>query len=230
LGLTGKPLRQVSDQMLELSRLSGVDLFEALNSVTRMLGDAGFKGADASKGINELWRAAQASQVPITRLSDLLTKFGGPMRQLGFSFEEQAALLAKFEKEGVNSELVMGSMRMAIGRFADAGKDPVKALRAVFERIRELGPGAKATGLAMDTFGKKAGADMAAAILEGRFSIDDLVKHIKTGKDTVQKASEDTRDFAEQWLLFKNRVAVAVAPAAEKMFGAIGEGMAKISD
>lgn len=229
LGLTGKPLRDVSDQVLELARLSGTDLPTALNSVTRMLGDAGLKGADASKGIDKLWRASQATQVPVSRLADLLTKFGGPMRQLGFSFEEQAALLGKFEKEGVNTELVMGSMRIALGKMAKAGKDPVKALRETMKAIKDTGDAGKANRLAIELFGARAGPDMAAAIREGRFSIDDLVKTIKGGRDTVMKASKDTMDFSEQWKLFKNRVAVAVAPAAEKMFSAVGQGMALLN-
>ena len=229
LGLTGKPLRTVSDQMLELARLSGTDLPTALNSVTRMLGDAGFKGAEASEGIDKLWRAAQATQVPVTRLSDLLTKFGGPMRQLGFSFEEQAALLGKFEKEGVNTELVMGSMRIALGKMAKAGKEPVQALRETMKAIRDTGDAGDANRKAIELFGARAGPDMAAAIREGRFSIDDLVKRISKGRETVMKASADTRDFSEEWLLFKNRVAVAVAPAATKMFAAIGQGMAELN-
>jgi TP901 family phage tail tape measure protein len=229
LGLTGKPLREVSDQVLELSRLTGTDLQTALNSVTRMLGDAGLSGAKASEGIDKLWRAAEATQVPITRLSDLATKFGGPMRQLGFSFDETLAMLGKFEKEGVNTELVMGSMRIALGKFAKAGKDPVKALRETMQAIRDTGDAGKANALAIQAFGARAGPDMAAAIREGRFSIDDLVKTIGKGRDTVMKASEDTRDFAEEWTLFKNRVAVAVAPAAEKMFSAIGEGMERLN-
>jgi TP901 family phage tail tape measure protein len=230
LGVTGKPLRTLSDQMLELARLSGSDLPTALNSVTRMLGDAGLKGADASKGIDELWRASQATQVPVTRLADLLTKFGGPMRQLGFSFEEQAALLGKFEKEGVNTELVMGSMRIALGKFAKEGKEPVKALRETLTAIHDTGSQAEANKKAIELFGARAGPDMAAAIREGRFSIDDLVKTIKGGRETVLQAGKDTSDFSEQWQIFQNKVAVAVAPAAEALFTAVGDGMKYVNE
>lgn len=37
---------------------------------------------------------------------------------MGFSLEESAAMLGKWEKEGVNTELVIGSLRIAAGKFA----------------------------------------------------------------------------------------------------------------
>jgi TP901 family phage tail tape measure protein len=229
LGLTGKPLEKVSQQMIELAQISGTDLPTALNSLTRMLGDAGVKGAGMSKALDEIFRASEATGVPVGRLSDLMTKFGGPMRQLGFSFEQEAAMLGKFEKEGVNTELVMGSMRIALGKMAKAGKDPVEALRQTMQSIKDTGDAGKANAQAIELFGARAGPDMAAAIREGRFSIDDLVGTISKGRDTIHKAATDTYDFSEQWQMFKNQVAVGLEPIASKLFSGLGQGMAALN-
>jgi TP901 family phage tail tape measure protein len=273
-GLTGKALEGMSKQVLELSRLTGDDLSSTIENSTRMFGDWGLSGADAAKGLDKVFRASQATGVPVGKLETLLTKFGGPMRQLGFGFDETAALLGKFEKEGVNTELVMGSMRIALGKFAreaqmvpayqgkvaeaqdkltkalakgegvdvaqenlakfaeklrfakEAAKGAPKAVRATFEEIRKAKTPTEGTAIALQAFGARAGPDMAAAIREGRFSIDDLVKTIGKGKGTIIDTGKDTADFAEQWMMLKNKVFVALEPIATKLFNAIGDGMA----
>ena len=58
------------------------------------------------------------------------------MRLMGFSFQDTAALLAKWEKEGVNAELVMGSLRIAAGKFAKDGKPLRDSLLATFDAIK----------------------------------------------------------------------------------------------
>ena len=229
-GLTGKALEGLTEQMLELSRITGTDVKQNIELATRTLGDWGFKGAAASEALDKIFRASQATGVGFDTLSSKVTKFGGPMRQLGFGFEETVGLLAKFEKEGVNTDLVMGSMRIALGKMAKAGKDPQKELARTVEAIKNAGSAGEANRLALELFGARAGPDMAAAIREGRFEVDELVATIGKGKGTIVGTGKDTADFAEQWLMFKNKVLVLVAPLAEKFFELMGEGMAWLNE
>jgi phage-related minor tail protein len=229
-GLAGKPLKNLTVQVTSLAKVTGEDLGQTIESSTRLLGDWGLTGAKAAEGMDTLFKASQETGVGTSRLAELMTKFGGPFRQLGFGFTESAALLGKWQKEGVNTELVAGSMRIALGKFAKAGREPGEAFRETVEKMQKLGPGAESLGLAMETFGAKAGPDMAAAILEGRFAIDDLVGKIEKSKSTIKGAEVGTRDFAEQWTIFKNQVALVLAPLAEKMFAAIGDGMRVLSE
>ena len=226
LGLSGKPLEQLSKQILELSRITNTDLETNIESVTRVFGDWGVTVKEQRPALDELYRASQETGVGVSRLADLMTKFGSPMRQLGFSFEETAGLVGKFEKEGVNTELVLGSMRIALGKLASEGvKDPAKALEQLTSQIKNAGSAGKANAMAIETFGARAGPDMAAAIREGRFDLGKLFETIKNGSDTVMKSGRDTRDFSEQWQMFKNKVLVALEPVAIRVFGAVGDGM-----
>ena len=226
LGLSGKPLEQLSKQILELSRITNTDLETNIESVTRVFGDWGVTVKEQRPALDELYRASQETGVGVSRLADLMTKFGSPMRQLGFSFEETAGLVGKFEKEGVNTELVLGSMRIALGKLASEGvKDPAKALEQLTSQIKNAGSAGKANAMAIETFGARAGPDMAAAIREGRFDLGKLFDTIKNGSDTVMKSGRDTRDFSEQWQMFKNKVLVALEPVAIRVFGAVGDGM-----
>lgn len=225
LGLTGKPLQDLSKQFLELSRITGTDLSSNIESATRAFGDWGVKTKDQPKRLDQLFRAFQQTGTPVAKLSDLLVKYGAPLRQLGFGFEQSTALIGKFEQAGVNTQLVMGSMRVALGKMARAGESPVETFKRVTDQIKNAGDAGKANGLALELFGARAGPDMAAAIREGKFEIDDLVKSIGGGGDTIMKASKDTQDFSEKWKTLKNRVLVGLEPIATKVFDAIGQGM-----
>lgn len=228
LGLTGKPLQGLSEQFLELSRITGTDLSTNIESVTRAFGDWGVTTKDQPKKLDELFRAFQKTGVPVDKLGQLITKYGAPLRQLGFNFEQSAAMIGKFEKEGVNTQLVMGSMRLALGKMAKAGEDPIDTFKRVSGEIKNAGSTAEANKLAMELFGAKAGPDMAAAIREGRFDLGELTKQISGSGDTIKKAGKDTQDFAEKWQMFKNKVLVGLEPIATKVFGAIGTAMDNI--
>lgn len=225
LGLTGKPLQGLSKQFLELSRITGTDLSSNIQAATRAFGDWGVKTKDQPKTLDALFRAFQKTGTPVAKLSDLLVKYGAPLRQLGFGFEQSTALIGKFEQAGVNTQLVMGSMRVALGKMARAGESPVETFKRVTNQIKNAGDAGKANGLALELFGARAGTDMAAAIREGKFEIDDLVKSIGGGGDTIMKASKDTQDFSEKWKILKNRVLVGLEPIATRVFDAVGKGM-----
>lgn len=225
LGLTGEPLQALSGQLLELSRITGTDLGTNIETTSRLFGDWGITTEDMSSKLDAMFRISQATGPSVDRLSALMVQFGGPMRQLGFTFEETGALLGKFEKEGVNTELVMGSMRVALGRMAREGEAPAETLRRVMEQIKATGDAGAANTLALELFGARAGPDMAAAIREGRFEVDSLVDTMANGGETIMGASEDTRSFGEQWNLFKNKILVTIEPLATRVFGALGDLM-----
>lgn len=225
LGLSGKPLQKMSKQVLELSRLTETDLSANIKSTTRVFGDWGIKTGDQSAALDKLFRASQKTGVPVAQLGDSIVKFGAPLRQLGFSFEQSAAMVGKFEKEGVNTQLVMGSMRVALGKLAKAGKDPQVEFAKTTEAIKNAGSAGEANALALELFGGRAGPDMAAAIREGRFELGDLVKQIDGGSDTILKASADTADFAETWQVLKNRVWLGLEPIATRVFGGVAKAI-----
>ena len=223
LGLTGEPLQNVSRQVLDLSRITGTDLGTNIEKLSRFLGDAGVASEDFGDAIDAVFRASQATGPSVAELSDLLVRYGAPLRNFGFGFEESAALLGKFQQEGVNTELVMGSLRIALGKFSKAGKDPVEGLIEVTDQIKNAGSAADANALAFETFGARAGADMAAAIREGRFDIGELFDQVSNGTETIAAASEDTKSWQESLAELGNRAKVALEPAAVQLFENFGD-------
>ncbi len=227
--LAGIPLQNLAQDVLELSRLTDTDLNANIAASTRLFGDWSIASGDESKTLDRVFRASQATGIGVSDLMQKVVQFGAPLRSMGFGLTDSIAMLGKWEKEGVNSELVLGSLRIAMGEFANANIPMRKGLMDTIKTIQQLGPSAKATALAMDVFGARAGPDMAAAILEGRFAYEDLLGAIEGGQDTILGAAKDTEDFGEKFTRMKNRLLVAVEPIGSAMLGLASSVMDKLT-
>lgn len=246
LGLSGEPLRRLSKQLLNLSRLTKTDLSQNIESVARAFEDWEVPVKSQTKALDGLFRLGQRSGASVAQLATNVQKFGSPLRILGFSLGEAAATFATFERAGVNIQTTVPGLKLAISNLtkpsADLGKamkelgisatSPEKGLKQVFEL---LGKGSdldniEKRALAMEVFGKRAGADMAEAIRQGRFEVDEMFKTFARNGDTISKAERDTRDFSEEWQILKNRLAVALEPVATGVFKSISDLLKIIND
>ena len=221
LGLTGDDLEDFSEQMLNLSRITGTDLQGNIQGVSRVLGDWGDQAGTAAGAADYLFSIAQSTGIEFSQLSRNLVAYGAPLRQIGFDFETSAALIGKFEKEGVNAELVLGSLRQALGKMAREGEPAIETFRRTTDAIKNAGTASEANKLALELFGARAGPDMAAAIREGRFELDDYFEIMDGGGDRINTAAKETETLGEKLTILKNRVILALTPVVEKAFAAI---------
>lgn len=217
LGITGGGLEDLTLNVLEASRLLGEDATGNAQLFARTLGDWGVPVEDSTNLLDKLFVASQNSGATMGDLMTKAVQFGAPLRLMGFSLEETIALFGKWEKEGVNAELVTGSLRIAAGKFADEGKPLRESLLATFDAIQNNENATDALSLAMNVFGARAGPDMAAAIREGRFDLEDFMASMGATEGAIASAADQTDDWGEKWLKAKNKIAVALAPAGFKM-------------
>jgi hypothetical protein len=220
-GQTGKGLQRLAEQELELSRITKTDLGENIAASTRLFRDWSIPTRKQASTLDEMFRAAQATGIGVTDLMEKVVQFGSPLRQLGFNLDQTTALFGEFERAGVVTETVLPGLKMALKNYALAHKDPQKALIETIRRIKESSSAADANSIAFKTFGARAGPDLAAAIREGHFDLDALIKTIAGGKDTIRGAAADTADFSEKWKVFSNRMKVLAEPAVSALFTAI---------
>jgi TP901 family phage tail tape measure protein len=224
LGVTGKNLETISEEILDAARMNEENAEQYSASFARMVGDWGISVERAKTVTDEMFVLAQKTGVSMTRLANMMVQYGSPMRQLGYDFQNAASLLAQFEKEGVNAELVLGSLRIALGQFAREGvEDTTQALQDVIKQIQEAGSTGEANAIALETFGSRAGADMAAAIREGRFAIGDLVKSLENASGQIQQTAEDTETLPEKFIKMRNNISVALRPTGDLIGGMVEE-------
>lgn len=229
LGLTGEPLEALATQFLNLSRITGTDVAASISSATRVMHDFDVSAKDQAGALDYLFKVSQSTGLGMTQLGNSMTQYGSVMRQMGFDINESAALLGKFEKEGVNLQLVLGSLRMGLAQFAKAGEEPVAALERVIVEIQGMGSVADANLKAIEIFGSRAGPDMAAAIREGRFEISEMLATLDASGETINKAAEDTLQFGDKWTLLKNNVMEAIAPIGDIIMNVLGNAIEGLS-
>jgi hypothetical protein len=210
--LSGTALTETSKKVLEASRLLKEDAGSNSELFTRVMGDWSVAGDMASVTMDKIFVASQKSGVGMGNLMSKVVQFGAPMRLMGFTLDDSISLFAKWEKEGVNAELVMGSLRIAAGKFADQGKPLRESLMATFDSIKNNKDETAALSQAMDVFGARAGPDMAAAIREGRFDIEDMLNAVGDAGGAITDTAKKTEDWGEKLTKLKNKAMIALEP------------------
>ena len=223
LGLTGKPLQDMTKRFVELSRITETDVTANIEAVTRLFGDWSVATEDQSGSLDRLFKTSQATGIGVDKLSQLVVQFGAPLRGFGFTLDESTAILAKFEKEGVNTEAVMGGLKIGLGKVAAAGKDPAIELAKVSEAIKTAGSAGEANVAAIEMFGSRAGPDMAAAIREGRFEVEEFIAQMDAGGQGILETAEATKTWQEKLTLLRNKVLVKLEPVLVKFVDLIGD-------
>jgi hypothetical protein len=222
-GATGTDLESLTRTFLNLEKITGEDL--DVENVTRLFGDWGVATKDQASTMDDLFRVSQTTGIGIGDLSTKVVQFGAPLRNMGFTLEESTALFGKWQKEGVNTETVMAGLRKASGTWAKEGLDLPDTLQKTIEAIKGAGSEAEAQQIALENFGAKAGPDMAAAILEGRFEIDELMATLGGNTDTINGLADETDDWKEKLAKLKNEGLVAIEPIASAVFDLLGRGV-----
>lgn len=214
-GFTGDVLRDASIDFLKFAKVTGQDVNSAVINVSRAMGDAGIDAKDYKLVLDQLTVAGQKSGIEVGQLTETLTKFGAPMRQLGFDTKESIALFASWEKAGVNTEIAFSGLKKAIGNWAKEGKDAKVEFRKMLDEIQKAPTLADATTKAIEVFGQKAGPDLADAIKGGRFEFNEMTKALEKGGGTVETTFENTRDPIDKMKQAFNNIKVTGAELAQ---------------
>jgi len=224
LGISGQALQDLSVQTLNLARITEGDLgkiieetsqaFQAFQVPTENYGDA----------LDYVFKVAQSTGISIDRLEQNLVKFSPALKQMGFDFYDSAALMGFFDKAGVEVEQAMVGLNKALVTMAKDGvSDANEALQVLFDEIKGAPSDIKATELAIEIFGSKAGPLMASAIREGKLEYEALVQELMNSKETINGVADETDDWAEGLAKLKNQVMVAAEPIATTLFDALNK-------
>ncbi|MDQ0149121.1 phage tail tape measure protein [Eubacterium multiforme] len=210
-GYVDKKAEDCTKTFLEFARINNTDATSSVQLVSRAMGDAGIKADKYNEILDELTSAAQASGISIDRLTENLTKYGAPMRALGFDTKESIAIFSSWEKAGVNTEIAFSGMKKAISNWSSAGKDSRKEFKKTLDEIAKCPDIASATTKAIKIFGQKAGPDLADAIKGGRFQYEDFLKIIEKSQGTVKNTFNQITDGTEDAAIAMNNAKLASA-------------------
>lgn len=193
-GFTGDELEKCTEKFLKFAEINNVDVTSSVQLVSRAMGDASIDSSEYGTVLDALSVAAQASGISIDTLAGNVTKYGAPMRALGYSTQESIAIFASWEKAGVNTEIAFSGMKKAISNFSAAGKDAKVEFKKTLEEIAACPDIASATTKAIEVFGAKAGPDLADAIQGGRFEFSQMLDLIAGADGTVDNTFDGLLD------------------------------------
>lgn len=230
LGFTGKELESATESFLKFSHITGSDGVQAVQLITRAMGDAGIEADEYQSILDMVAKAAQASGISVDTLADSITKYGAPMRAMGFEMQESIALFSQWEKSGVNTEIAFSGLKKAISNWGKAGKNPREEFKKTLAEIEKTPDIASATSLAIEAFGAKAGPDLADAIKGGRFSYQEFLKTIEDSQGTVNQTFKDSESGSERFKVAMNKlklVGADVWASIESAFAPVMEELIK---
>ena len=193
-GFTGTELENATEQFIKFADITGTDATESVRLVSRAMENAGMDSKEYTKLLDILAKAGQATGVSVSTLAENLTKTGPTMRTLGFTTEETIAMMAKFEKEGLNTETVLAGMKKAVAYFGKEGVNAEAGFRRVLNAIKEAPDIAHASEIAIEAFGSKAGPELVEDVRAGKLEYQDFLDVLKDSKGTVTNTYEATQD------------------------------------
>lgn len=229
-GFTDEVLSSASKQFLKFAEVNKTDVSSAIQLVSRAMGDASIDSSEYESVLDALTAASQASGISIDKLTENLTKYGAPMRALGFDTQESIAIFAQWEKAGVNTEIAFSGMKKAISNWSSEGKDARVEFQKTLKEIENCPDIASATTKAIEIFGAKAGPDLADAIQGGRFSIEEMMKVVEQSGGIVTQSFDDMQDPADQAKVAMNNLKLAGAELGDVIQTALGPIFEKLSE
>jgi phage-related protein len=231
LGLSGDTLSTVAQQYIQAGNILGTDV--DISTTTAAFSAFGIEGANVEGAMDSLFRVAQATGVGMNELASTVQTNAVPMQNLGFSFEETAALAGSLDKAGLNTSQTMASMGKSLVTLAKAGEEPQAAFKRTTGEIGEFiksGDTAGALNLASKVFGTKGATAFVGALQSGKINLDDLTASAGLSTDTILELGKETADAAESWQLIKNKALSALEPLGTAVFNLAGQGLGFLAD
>ncbi|OHO71189.1 hypothetical protein HMPREF2692_01355 [Corynebacterium sp. HMSC036D03] len=230
LGLTGKPLEDMTRSMMQLQEL-GVDA--DINSLSQAMNGFGVEAKDMPGMLDKMFQVSQATGLSVSELANSAVKAGPSLRGFGFDMADSAALVGQMDKAGLDADKTLQSMQRALAEFSSEGRDAPEALKETIGSIEELinaGDEAGAIDMASNIFGTRGAAQFVDAVKTGTMSVDDFMAATGATSDTINGVAEETASFSEKWDQFKLNALAALEPVASKIFDSIAPAMQLVID
>lgn len=172
--LTGKELEDMSMLFLKFSSITGTDVTNAVSSVDKIMTKYGEDMSNTNNILGMLAKLSQDSGISVDTLTSNLETNGAALKEMGFSLNESAELMARLEANGVDASTAMTGFKKTVQNATKEGKDAGTALQEVITQIENASTETEALQIATELFGAKGAAEMTQAIREERFSLEDL--------------------------------------------------------
>jgi TP901 family phage tail tape measure protein len=217
LGVAGPQLDSLATQILNLATITGSQVGPLVDQATRAFNSWNISTADMARELDVLYTEAAKTGTPINQIVSQVVQFGPALREMGLSFDEATAMIAKFQAEGLNTGKMLQGLTFALRAMAKAGiDDPSQGLPVVIQMIKDAGSAGEANAIGIKVFGRGM-TDLVEAIRSGKADIGDFVKQLDDSTLSINDVAEKTRTLSEKFTIFGHDLQTALEPLGETL-------------
>lgn len=228
LGLTGGTLQKVARQTYYLENKLGAGT-NVIENASAALQAFNVNSGNYSESLDYAFRVTQNTGIAWGEMTSRMTSYSAVFQGLGYDFKTTAALLGSFKKAGVDLGNGIGALQKILERTNKTGRSGAEEWARLYERIKNAKTETEAFRIAVREFGGKDGQVLARAIRNGTFAVAQLRDSLSAGGDTIEGLSTQTRTWREELQLMKNRISIALQPAAEGLVKMLTERLPEIT-
>ena len=227
--LTGDALTDVTGKFMDYANITGTNVVGSVQNVTKVMNQWGVEGKDVESVLDRLAYAGQISGASVDSLSSTLITGAASFQQAGLTLDNTIQMLADFELAGINGTTAITAMRTAVNNFSNDGRDANIALQETITKIAAMENQSEATALAVETFGSRAGQQLAAAIQRGTISVETFNSTLEAADGTLAKAADAAQTLSQKWDQASRGIQAAFTSAVEPTLSKVSSGFANIS-
>ncbi|MDR1753319.1 MAG: phage tail tape measure protein [Eubacterium sp.] len=226
LQLEGAELERVASLFMSFSKVTGEDGVSAVENISKVMKVWNIEAKDTEGLLDVLLTASQGTGASVGSLSDLMKENASALQQLGFSVNDSIALFAMFESQGVNSSTIMEGFNYAIAGFEANGINSSVAMQDIIRNISSLSSESEASELAVRTFGKSVGPDLASALRNG--ALEEWTAKLNMANGKLSETSKAAATLEDKWTNATNSVSAAFSKALSPTVVSVSSALAGV--
>lgn len=228
--LTGQELEDLSGQFVKFAQLNNTDVATSIDAVQSAMAAFGLSSNEAGAFLDTLNAVSQQTGADVNRLAQEMTTNAASLKEMGMNASDAAHFLGELSVNGIDSSSVMAGLKKAFAEATKEGKPLDVALSELQSTMKNADSDTQAYAAALDLFGNRAGPALAAAIQDGRLSLEQLGTSLEENVGNIDKTFEATLDPVDKFKMAVNQAKLAGADLGKALLSRVTPMIEKLQN